>query len=146
MLSTGQEDLTAPEFLFYNGWARTVIAPMLRGNDKSPQPANEEQLLRPPSDRARILGAIAKANRLQAECGCALGAKFVFASAVIAPFYLIHRVHSHGGDLLPQIAFLVPVFVASGIVGKLTGIIAARVRRRLLLREIAALLSKREDY
>src|SRR5207237_914688 len=101
----------------------------------------EELLALCPEGRAKIMADVERANRLRAECGCAMGGRFFIISGCLAAVYLVQHFHAHLGTLLKMAALLSVAVFTSSIAGKLTGIAIARVRLRLLRRRFAALLT-----
>jgi hypothetical protein len=98
--------------------------------------ALEELLRTRPDQRDRLLPFVDRAKRYNGECGCRMAAIFMLASIGLALVYVIAvRPHSDShtrGTIVGALAFC---FLAS-IVGKLTGIILARVRLLLLYRRV----------
>ena len=82
----------------------------------------EELLASYPSDRARTLEHLDKANRLRAECGCALGGKLLLSSTGLGLAYLAYRFYYHLDSLVKLTCFVMLAVVASSIVGKVIGI------------------------
>src|SRR2546422_5186954 len=114
---------------------------MFGRRDESFQQTVEELLALCPDERPSILADVERINRLHAECGCAMGGKFFLVSSCLAALYLVHHVHAHRGGLLKLAALLGLAVLTSSIAGKLTGIVLARVRLRLLRRHFAVLLT-----
>jgi len=74
------------------------------------------------------------------ECGCAMGGRFLIAAAVLAAGRLLSIPHITIGSLLATAA---SVFAAA-IAGKLLGMLVARIRMRLLHREMSVRIVKLE--
>lgn len=93
----------------------------------------------PPDEAARW---IEKLNKLQSECGCDFGARVFFAALVIYPavwYWLLRpRLSSFWYAALIGVVVL---FLAAGL-GKLTGILVARLRLRLAVRRLQARLAE----
>ena len=93
----------------------------------------------PPDEAARW---IEKLDKLQNECGCTVGARFLFAALVIYPavwYWLLRpRFSSLWYAALIGVAVL---FLAAGL-GKLTGILIARYRLRRVIRNLQARLAE----
>lgn len=91
-----------------------------------------------PNQRAEILPSLHKANQYSTDCGCAMGARFLGASFL---FFAISFVSAHNFEfvnILKQIGLGLLLIFAASIAGKLVGIGIAKIRLRLLYRQLAA--------
>jgi hypothetical protein len=94
-----------------------------------------DHLLRSGADRQALVPYIERARKLQAECGCALGGAFASLALVAA---IVGGITRHADIASPVGAIclaLAAIFIA-GIAGKGIGIALARLRLRLLYREL----------
>jgi hypothetical protein len=103
--------------------------------------AEVDALLRrlPEGDPYKV-SAQKRAATFDHECGCAIGGTFLIAAAVLAAGYLLLNQHVTIGTLLAAAGFV----FAAAIAGKLIGILVARIRMRLLHREVSVRIAKVE--
>lgn len=69
-----------------------------------------------------------RATALANDCGCAMGATFLMATAIAAAVYVLALGHPTFGD----VAVVAAVTIASALVGKAVGVVAASARLLLL--------------
>lgn len=81
-----------------------------------------------------------RAAALDHECGCAIGGRFLIVAAILAAGYVLSNQHLTIGTLLAAAGFV----FAAAIAGKLIGMVVARIRMRLLHREVSVRIRKVE--
>jgi hypothetical protein len=108
----------------------------MRGN----LPKIEALLRRLPDGDSYKVTAQKRAAAFDHECGCALGARFLIAAAILAAGYLLLNQHLTFGTLLAAGGFV----LAAAIAGKMIGMLVARIRMRLLHREVSVRIAKIE--
>ncbi len=81
-----------------------------------------------------------RAAALDQECGCPTGGAFLIAAAVLAAGYLLLNQQVTIGTLLAAVGFA----FAAAFAGKLIGMAVARIRMRVLHREVAVRIAKLE--
>jgi VIT1/CCC1 family predicted Fe2+/Mn2+ transporter len=116
---------------------KTLPRPIL-----TPEQARASAAALPPDEAARW---VERLDELRDDCGCAVGARFFFATLLAYPaawYLLLRAALPTPWHAVP--AGLVLLFLAAGL-GKLTGVLIARRRLRLATLSLQARLAGRTE-
>lgn len=89
-----------------------------------------------PNDNKEKMLYVARIKKYSNECGCSWGEKFLMASIVAVAFYLVVYYDWRNENFVHiSLTVLLLIFIGGGI-GKLTGIIIAKIKLRMLYKSL----------